>query len=52
MFTVSSVVAFEGAVSKGKHSHFEPVYNFCELLSYKKYLQQYFQLPATLLERK
>jgi len=52
MFTVSSAIAFEGTVSKRKHSQFEPAYNFCELFSYKKYLQQYFHLPATLLERK
>lgn len=45
MLSVHSVVALESTVSKRKH--FEPVYNFCDLFSDIKYLDQYFQLQAT-----
>lgn len=50
MLNVHSVIALESTLSKGKH--FEPVYNFCDLFSYNKYLNQYFQLQATPLEQK
>lgn len=45
MLSAHSVIALESTVSKRKH--FEPVYSFCDLFSYIKYFNQYFQLQAT-----
>lgn len=52
MFTVSSVIAFEGAMSKGKDNHFEPVYNFCELFLLQEVLTTVFSVASNSVGKK
>lgn len=44
MFSVHSVIVLKSTMTKRKH--FKPMYNLCDLFSYSKYLNQYFQLQA------